>query len=509
MGNTSTRETGSPYAQGHSRSASSSSRYRSGSNANDGRSSNPFVGGSGIAPGPGAAGSSSYSSRRERDRDRDRDAESRARNLEHALFGLGIVGSGSGRHERSARSREEEREAREARKAEREREREKERQRSLREESCDGGFLVTQGVYTGPQDFKEKIVRHLMLERKLAPFWKGLPDFEEDWTDAQIVAAVRGLPIPGPEVECESESPLAASPAVAPTNPNASDPALHLTVPIGTRSRSHSYTSDCSSRSGGNTAPSTSRARSKTLTISSPCNPVQIASTTNPLETNIQGNYVDGRPIEAALYKNAKECPICFLYYPPWMNRTRCCDYDICSECFVQIKRADPHLPEHEQIQNNNGESFTNPDLLISEPASCPFCKETDFGVVYSPPPFRRGLVYSDSLAPSYIAGLGLGDFNTPDSSVPQSPSTPSSPPPELGPGGNKLLLQLLLKWLQQIRFGRIGHTSCNLLGIKLHGVLLLLLPCIMLLSCLAIQLENLVIVLDQVGDLGLSLAGD
>ena len=53
---------------------------------------------------------------------------------------------------------------REARKLEKERaERERERQRSMREETVDGGYLVTQGVYTGTEDFNKAMVRHLMV----------------------------------------------------------------------------------------------------------------------------------------------------------------------------------------------------------------------------------------------------------------------------------------------------------------------------------------------------------
>lgn len=65
------------------------------------------------------------------------------------------------------------------------------------------------------------------------------------------------------------------------------------------------------------------------------------------------------------------ECPICFLYYPSPLNHTRCCGQPICTECFVQIKRADP----------------TTHNPPSSEPAMCPFCQETDFGVVYNAPP--------------------------------------------------------------------------------------------------------------------------
>lgn len=39
----------------------------------------------------------------------------------------------------------------------------KERERSMREEHVDGGYLVTQGVYTGIEDFDKATVRQLMV----------------------------------------------------------------------------------------------------------------------------------------------------------------------------------------------------------------------------------------------------------------------------------------------------------------------------------------------------------
>lgn len=53
-------------------------------------------------------------------------------------------------------------------------------------------------------------------------------------------------------------------------------------------------------------------------------------------------------------------------YYPPGLVHTRCCDQPICTECFVQIKRADPTTTH-----------------LESEPAACPFCMEPNFGCLY------------------------------------------------------------------------------------------------------------------------------
>lgn len=73
----------------------------------------------------------------------------------------------TGSHERDVASLEHRRETkqqREARRLEKERvARLKERARSMRDEHVDGGYLVTQGVYTGPEDFSKPVVRHLMV----------------------------------------------------------------------------------------------------------------------------------------------------------------------------------------------------------------------------------------------------------------------------------------------------------------------------------------------------------
>lgn len=129
-------------------------------------------------------------------------------------------------------------------------------------------------------------------------------------------------------------------------------------------------------------------------------------------------------PSEVLLYRGAIECPICFLIYPKYLNLTRCCAQPICTECFVQIKRPDPHPPhdEHEGEGSNTPNSISTPSaasvsastpgpsdssspsaaavavakaiepLLVSEPACCPYCMLPDFGVTFTPCPFRSGL---------------------------------------------------------------------------------------------------------------------
>ena len=114
--------------------------------------------------------------------------------------------------------------------------------------------------------------------------------------------------------------------------------------------------------------------------------------------------HVNGQRLEAHLYKDASECPICFLYYPTYLNKTRCCDQPICTECFVQIKRPDPHVPEHVTETGAAPPPETSPGLesepgeLVSEPAQCPYCNQPEFGITYEPPPFRRGLVHANTL---------------------------------------------------------------------------------------------------------------
>ncbi|KAK9246795.1 hypothetical protein V1506DRAFT_573194 [Lipomyces tetrasporus] len=210
------------------------------------------------------------------------------------------------------------------------------------DEQVDGGYLVPQGVYTGPQDFKARIVRQLQVERRLAPFFKGLEDYDDSWTDEQLIAAVRGQQIPP------------AEPA-------------EISVPN----------------------QPTQRARSKSNVESTTTGPGRRS------RANTASSGSDKKPVEAALYRGAIECPICFLYYPPYLNSTRCCDQSICSECFVQIKRADPHVPEHDNEGNQYDLRSATPFgmiELISDPACCPYCTEPDFGVTYQPPPFRTGL---------------------------------------------------------------------------------------------------------------------
>lgn len=73
------------------------------------------------------------------------------------------IGSNNERDVSNLEGRRETKQEREARKLEKERvARLKERERSMKEEHIDGGYLVTQGVYVGTEDYNKAIVRQLM-----------------------------------------------------------------------------------------------------------------------------------------------------------------------------------------------------------------------------------------------------------------------------------------------------------------------------------------------------------
>lgn len=83
------------------------------------------------------------------------------------ILGLGSPAGSSSRTE-PPYERRETRQEREARRLERERvARVAERERSMKEEHVDGGFLVTLGTYTGPEDFNKQIVRQLQVSCSL------------------------------------------------------------------------------------------------------------------------------------------------------------------------------------------------------------------------------------------------------------------------------------------------------------------------------------------------------
>ncbi|PKS12353.1 hypothetical protein jhhlp_001653 [Lomentospora prolificans] len=319
---------------------------------------------------------------------------------------------------------------REARRLERERvAREKERERSMREEHVDGGYLVTMGIYKGREDFNKPIVRQLQIERKLAPFWRPIEEDVDELTDSQLVAVARGLPVPEPDAPLPPD--LLAGPQ-CPVSPNQSTQNLGLTVP-GQVPANEPGASAPNSALPSPTSPSR-RSRGKAIAEALSHS---LRSSRNNSQTDLSlreitlpnDPFVNGRPLELVLYRNSEDCPICFATYPGYLNYTRCCGNLICSECFVQIKRPDPHVPESHgepgaEITPNEQARETH-NMLVSEPAVCPYCTQPEFGVSYEPPPFRRGLVYATNL-PVFGSSAMSSQTSLHSSPAPASPTSPT-----------------------------------------------------------------------------------
>lgn len=84
--------------------------------------------------------------------------------------------------------------------------------RNHQDETVDFGNLVPHGVYISSRDWNQAIVAQLIGERKLAPFYRPLEDYEEGWDDEQILAARKELPdVAQPSSDSTSRIEISAS----------------------------------------------------------------------------------------------------------------------------------------------------------------------------------------------------------------------------------------------------------------------------------------------------------
>ena len=71
------------------------------------------------------------------------------------------------------------------------------------------------------------------------------------------------------------------------------------------------------------------------------------------------------------------ECPICFFTYPQ-MNGTKCCQANICSECYLQLQ----------PYQKPNGQGNQNKPVMMNaktQQNSCPFCNSAKLMITVGP----------------------------------------------------------------------------------------------------------------------------
>lgn len=227
-------------------------------------------------------------------------------------------------------------------------------------ENVDGGYLAPFGTYKSNLDYNTNIVRDLIVNRKLAPFYTPLQDFSPAWTDDELLILVSQLPLHSIDTAYSAEEEV----------DDVDNHKIHKSSNYYKRQEQ----------------------KLKLQALIDRMKQVQKDEESKYLDEKLRTRVIDHvvdsdlplKQLLLRLYKGATECPICFLYYPNIMNYSRCCRQPICSECFVQIKRLDPH-PPHDDTSNDPS-SNELPHTLISEAANCPYCAMPDFGVTYEPP---------------------------------------------------------------------------------------------------------------------------
>lgn len=261
------------------------------------------------------------------------------------------------------------------------------------EENVDGGFLAPHGIYKLNLDYNTEIVRGLIVDRRIAPFFTPLQDFDSSWTDEEVTTIASQLPLHAiDQAYSDEEEP-----------DDADNHKIHLLANYFRRQEQKKKVREL---------------------VASPKD-LQKRHEVEFMDAKQSGQpdqNVPSKELLLKLYRHSSECPICFLYFPPYLNVSRCCGQPICSECFVQIKRLDPH-PPHDDMSNENKAEL--PHTLISEYANCPFCAMPNFGVTYDHPK-DLSVGIGGVTSPAYYKGE---EEHVPDEAVLSSEETPGTPP--------------------------------------------------------------------------------
>ena len=184
----------------------------------------------------------------------------------------------------------------------------------------DGGSLSPHGIYPGKPDYNPIHVLKYIRERRLAPFYKGLDDYEETWTDYQLASYVREgkLPVAAEPLLPPTLSPAVNSATLSPSGPP--KPPLHSSTPSllppfvedipsnAPRIQGLSMGETSSQHGGGATGSSSN------LSASSPDKHTRPRAQTTGSSNVIPAR---GKPLEAVVYRGAIECPVCFLVFKP------------------------------------------------------------------------------------------------------------------------------------------------------------------------------------------------
>jgi hypothetical protein len=108
----------------------------------------------------------------------------------------------------------------------------------------DGGTLLPNGIYSTPQDYDFRIVQRLIHQRRLAPFYKGLEDWDdsEDALQERAAAASAGGGSPSTPQQQQQQQQQQAARAHAHSNSHSSTSSQgHTRGNSSSHNNSHGY----------------------------------------------------------------------------------------------------------------------------------------------------------------------------------------------------------------------------------------------------------------------------
>ena len=168
----------------------------------------------------------------------------------------------------------------------------------------DGGSLSPHGIYPGRPDYNPIHVLKYIRERRLAPFYKGLDDFDEEWTDYQLSCFVKEGKLP------PTPDPPSAVPS---TSLNSSTPSLLLPPSVDEVGDLHPNSPRIRGMSLAEPSHQTQNSSAPNISVSTKDKGGRPRAQTTGSSTIIPTR---GKPLEAVVYRNAIECPVCFLVHP-------------------------------------------------------------------------------------------------------------------------------------------------------------------------------------------------
>ena len=168
----------------------------------------------------------------------------------------------------------------------------------------DGGSLSPHGIYPGRPDYNPSHVLKYIGERRLAPFYKGLDEYEEDWTDYQLSYIVKEGKLP-PTTDPPSTEPSNSRPP-----PNSSSPSLLIPHSGGELENASQNPPRIRGKSFAEPSQHTKESPATNLTTSGKELRGRPRALTTGSSTLIPTR---GKPLEAIVYRHAVECPVCFL----------------------------------------------------------------------------------------------------------------------------------------------------------------------------------------------------